>query len=383
MRIITILPGAFASGILLALLACSSASAALSIDAPQLVAPQQVAEPAPVAVAPAESREAEQPVTSGSQEVICTNDSLFELSLRRNSYGGAEVGVIAPHGSERISYQLDGASELVFYPLYRVPLTDKVVLSTEIDRSRFFLRKSWDIVEEVVIPAPEHFENDTVYFIFTNKSDTAISLMRRDSFLPLVSDTPATILNAGETGVYKGTASGLMGLSLYHSEIPVPQHAWQDGYVYTLLFDGERIEPIDGRPLHQVGQPILATVEFQGDELTTTEQQLFVQAIQKQVMETNTPVRVIPAADVVSQQQVCHYAFVVTLTTEETTLPIGNRKVIRGEVTVAFVRNGIVLHQSEKGAITETNTGLVMSRATNFIRDNSAFYQGLARVLSE
>jgi hypothetical protein len=77
------------------------------------------------------------------------------------------------------------------------------------------------------------------------------------------------------------------------------------------------------------------------------------------------------------------FSFIITLNTEEATLPIGNRKVIRGELTVAFARNGIVLHQSEKGSFTETNTSLFMNRAANFIRDNSAFYQGLLRALSE
>jgi hypothetical protein len=358
MRIITILPGAFASGIVFALLACSTAPTTPPAVAIQLPAPQQ------------------------AQEFICTNDSLFSLSLRRNSYGGAEVGVIGPLRSERISYRLDRGSELVFYPLYRVPLTRKVVLSTEIDRSRFFLRKSWDIAEEVVIPAPEHFEDDAVYLILTNKSGSAISLMRRQSFLPLVSDTPATTLNVGETGVYKTTASGMIGLSLYHSEIPVPQHTWQDGYVYTLIFDGEFIELIDERPLHRVGEPMLAVVDFQGNELAASEQALFVQAINKRLEETNTPARIVDASDAGRQQQLSSYTFVVTLNTAiQPPRPPANYEEIAGELSLTFMRNSTVLAHSEKRFVKQLTSAAVYRAARAFVEAADAFYRAISNAI--
>jgi hypothetical protein len=365
-----LLPVALTSGFLLMLLACSS-----NPGAPTSLETRSAEEPAATPQAPIATR--------ASQEVVFTNDSLFTVSLRRNSYGGVEVCVLQPHETAQVSYTLEGYDEIIFYPLYSVPLTRDVVLTGEIDPSRFFVRKSSSTAETNLIPAPERFEDDAVYLIFQNRSDSSSSLMQQNTFLPLISATSATTINAGETGVYKGTPRGFADLSLYHSEIPVPQHTWQEGYVYTLLFDGASIELIDGRPLHQVGQPILAVVEFQGDELAASEQALFVQAIQKCLAQTNAPARIVDATDAIWQEQLSRYAFVVTLSTEEATLPIGNRKVIRGELTVVFARNGIVLHQSEKGSFTETSTSLLMNRAATFIRDNSAFYEGLARALSE
>jgi hypothetical protein len=121
--------------------------------------------------------------------------------------------------------------------------------------------------------------------------------------------------------------------------------------------------------------PIRAYLEWYGDILSDTDQNTLRGGLQQALQRFRVPVQM--------TNDDSPFSFIITLNTEEATLPIGNRKVIRGEVSVAFARNGIVLHQSEKGTITETNTGLVMNRVANFIRDNSAFYQGLARALSE
>ncbi|MDR3303482.1 MAG: hypothetical protein LBS86_03635 [Treponema sp.] len=121
--------------------------------------------------------------------------------------------------------------------------------------------------------------------------------------------------------------------------------------------------------------PIRAYLEWYGDALSDTDQNTLRGGLQQALQRFRVPVQM--------TSDVSPFSFIITLTSEETTLPIGNRKIIRGEVTVAFARNGIVLHQSEKGAITETTIGLLMNRAATFIRDNSAFYQGLAHALSE
>jgi hypothetical protein len=121
--------------------------------------------------------------------------------------------------------------------------------------------------------------------------------------------------------------------------------------------------------------PIRAYLEWYGDALSDTEQNTLRGGLQQALQRFRVPVQM--------TNDDSPFSFIITLTTEESTLPIGNRKIIRGEVSVAFARKGIVLHQSEKGAITETNASLLMNRAANFIRDNSAFYQGLTQSLSE
>ena len=121
--------------------------------------------------------------------------------------------------------------------------------------------------------------------------------------------------------------------------------------------------------------PIRAYLEWYGDALSDTEQNTLRGGLQQALQRFRVPVQM--------TNDDSPFSFIITLTTEEAALPIGNRKIIRGEVSVAFARNGIVLHQSEKGAIAETNASLLMNRAANFIRDNSAFYQELTQALSE
>jgi hypothetical protein len=210
----------------------------------------------------------EQTVVPAGQTIVFVNDSRFPVTLRKGEYGGPVACVLAP--LDRAEYHTTSDErEIVFYPVYEVPLTESVssslpapaststliVLQGQIDKSVFLQRALSDKTGELHVPQPGRFENEAVYLVLENKSANGASVHPRDgnTFLTLFSGRGDTI-NAGEVGVFESSSRTLGTPSIYHPSVAFPSIVYRPGFRYTYTFDGSRVALVDARALHAVGE---------------------------------------------------------------------------------------------------------------------------------
>lgn len=194
----------------------------------------------------------------GRREVIFTNTSSFNVSVRRDSYGGGAVCDLRPGETKKARYVVTG-NEIVFYPRYDIPVGEGVVEEGQIDETVFFvIQTTTESLDPILIPPPNRLRNGNMYIVFANKSKTTVSLMRGNSFVPFYDpDNPGAqdnTINSNKTGVYKGSVDMFRDISLYHAAARLEGIAYQPSFIYSYEFDGKQAALTDARPLTRIGE---------------------------------------------------------------------------------------------------------------------------------
>ncbi|MDR2446315.1 MAG: hypothetical protein LBD58_03340 [Treponema sp.] len=195
----------------------------------------------------------------GRREAIFTNISGFNVSIRRDSYGGGAVCELRPGETKKARYVVTG-NEIVFYPRYDIPVGEGVVEEGQIDETVFFVvQTTTESPDPILIPPPNRLRNGNMYIVFSNKSKTTVSLMRGNSFVPFYDpDKPGAqdnTININKTSVYKGSVDMFRDISLYHAAARLESVAYKPSFLYSYEFDGKQAALTDVRPLTRIGEP--------------------------------------------------------------------------------------------------------------------------------
>jgi hypothetical protein len=126
--------------------------------------------------------------------------------------------------------------------------------------------------------------------------------------------------------------------------------------------------------------PAAVSAEFRGVDLSETQKNTLLQGLQRGIQNNTIPVRFSAPPENVQNR----YSFVITVDTTQSQTSSVNMALVFCDVSIAFLRNGAVLHQSEKKRFTEpvANLDRALSQAANFIRDNSGFLAGVKESLT-
>jgi hypothetical protein len=90
------------------------------------------------------------------------------------------------------------------------------------------------------------------------------------------------------------------------------------------------------------------------------------------------PLYIAGPADTAFREQLVQYSLIVTLNTQvQPARPPVNTELIRGETSIALLRNGLTIGQMEKKNISEINRNGILHVVSDFIEGNEGFYQRL------
>jgi hypothetical protein len=115
-------------------------------------------------------------------------------------------------------------------------------------------------------------------------------------------------------------------------------------------------------------RPVQAAIRFQGEALTSAEQDVLSRGLLQAVQKYHTPLK-------------SGYEFVITLTVRNQNDPVLNTPLLIGEVSVAASYNDNVAVQSGTKRITETNRDRLLRLASEYIRDHQDFWTGVGNTI--
>jgi hypothetical protein len=127
--------------------------------------------------------------------------------------------------------------------------------------------------------------------------------------------------------------------------------------------------------------PIAAAVEFEGGDLPEEAKSAFIRGLQRGLQNSAVPVRLGQSPGETQNR----YAFIITVQTRiQPPSPPVNIALLLCDADIAFALNGTIVRQSERKRITEaaSDTARAFSLAADYVRDNRAFFQGVAEALT-
>lgn len=326
------------------------------------------------------------------QKIIFVNDSAFYVSIRQESFGGNEICSLKPRERKTAIYNTQ-KNETVFYPVYAIPLNAKNLLKGQYDSSIFFVRASSDITEEITIPPPRYLENDNMYLVFSNASGNSTGLLQGNAFLSDFGNTGTTTINAGTTAIFEGPISRFRNISLYPSKITIPDIAFNPGFIYHFIFDGNMAALTDARPLTMIGEPAPVKVEFAcgifspanstltGENIPQANWEKLIEELDNAFKRYQVPLYV-GSSESAPWEQLVHHTIGITITIgRQAPKPPLNREMITGNIAVSLSRNGVVIARTEDKKTTTFDEAGVYSAAAQFIRENSAFYNRITQYI--
>jgi len=117
-------------------------------------------------------------------------------------------------------------------------------------------------------------------------------------------------------------------------------------------------------------------VDFAGVNLNETEQELFIEELRQTLKE------IIPNVELVGQEERSAYYFVITINSQQTSVPIVNTTFIKGYASIAFFQNGRNVQQSNRKEISETNQEWFLRRAVEKINADKNFFQVVSTIVA-
>jgi hypothetical protein len=123
-----------------------------------------------------------------------------------------------------------------------------------------------------------------------------------------------------------------------------------------------------------------AAIVFDGEELSVAEQKIFTSALQQGMEKTGLQMEIVPV-----QQGAVHddYRFIIGAISimEEEAPPPFRRMYIRGDFSVSFVQDGLMLKLAA-AAFNDSSRNWLIRGAANWLRDNREFYEGVIEKLA-
>jgi hypothetical protein len=114
-------------------------------------------------------------------------------------------------------------------------------------------------------------------------------------------------------------------------------------------------------------RPATAEIRFEGETLNAAEERMFTQAVQQALQRHKVPL-------------LTGYEFLVAFTIRTQTESITGTRLLLCDISVSLNSGGSVLYQSASERITEISRDRAVKLAADYIRDNSGFWTGAAKI---
>jgi hypothetical protein len=306
------------------------------------------------------------------------NETPFAVHIVAGS-GRVDVCTLPPRGEQTVQSAF-GRTEY-FYPVFDVPLTAGYLLrdTRPADRNFFYQIDDSRGQAAVTIGAVPPLDDNSSYIVLVNTSRTGgVSAARTvSSRLSRIDAGGSDNVNAGDSGVFRinpGENNTMRVASPVNAAFP--QVAYRPGYRYIFTFDGARVMLIDARPLHRIGQPLTASVEFDG--IPDGERPALAAALAEALSANNASLRLPSDGGEADTDDDVRYVFTLTLTMAGTEAqPLGGITLHTSDVTLALFRNGAALAE-RKAAITEFDEAGLYRALRRFIVNETRWYRELA-----
>jgi hypothetical protein len=306
------------------------------------------------------------------------NATPFEVHIVAGS-GRVDVCALPPHGEQTVPSAF-GRTEY-FYPVFDVPLTARYPLRDmrPADRNFFYQIDDSRGRAAVTIDAVPPLADTSSYIVLTNTSRTGgVSVARAaSSRLSRIDADGSDNVNAGDSGVFRiNPAENNVMRIASPVDTAFPEVAYRPGYRSVFMFDGTRVTLIDARPLHWIGQPLTASVQFDG--IPAEEQPALMAALAEALAVNNAPLRVPADGGGFDGADDVRYVFTLAFATAGAAAqPLGGITLHSGDVTLALSRNGTVLAE-RKTVITEFDEAGLYRALRRFIVNEARWYRELA-----
>jgi hypothetical protein len=293
--------------------------------------------------------------------------------------GRVDVCALPPHGEQTVQSSF-GRTEY-FYPVFDVPLTARFLLrdTRPADRNFFYQMDDSRGQAAVTIDAVPVLADTSSYIVLVNTSGTGgVSAARTaSSRLSRLDAGGSDNVNAGESGVFRinPTEDNMMRVSS-PLDVPFPEVAYRPGYRYVFVFDGARVTLIDARPLHRIGQPLAASVRFDG--IPDGERPALAAALDGALAANNAPLRIPAERSGDTADGEVRYVFTLALVAQGAAAqPLGGIALHSGDVTLNLSRNGAVLSE-RKAVVTEFDEAGLYRALRRLIVGETQWYRELA-----
>jgi hypothetical protein len=292
--------------------------------------------------------------------------------------GRVDVCTLSPHGEQTVPSAF-GHTEY-FYPVFDVPLTARFLLRDmrPADRNLYYQIDDSRGQAAVTIDAVPPLADTSSYIVLVNTSRTGgVSAARTaSSRLSRIDAGGSDNVNAGESGVFRvNPAENNVMRIASPVDVTFPEVAYRPGYRYVFTFDGARVALVDARPLHLIGQPLAASVRFDG--IPAEERPGLTAALDEALAANNAPLRV-PADGGGTADDDVRYVFTLEFAAKGAKAqPLGGITLHTGDVTLALSRNGAVLAE-RKTVVTEFNEAGLYRALRRFIANEARWYRELA-----
>jgi subtilisin family serine protease len=184
-------------------------------------------------------------------------------------------------------------------------------------------------------------------------------------------------VNAGERGVFRINPREANAMRIASPvNLAFPAADYRSGYRYVFTFDGTRVTLIDARPLHAIGLPLAAAVEFDST-IPTGERPALQTALREALVANNAPLRV-PQNNSGFDNEV-RYVFSVRLAMAGSA-PFGGITLSAGDVTLALSRNGEILTE-HKSTVTEFDEAGLYRALRRLITTETRWYRELGEIM--
>jgi hypothetical protein len=289
---------------------------------------------------------------------------------------------IIPHDGEKLISLPAFFGELHdgYRVVYRVKLLDDIFIRVPRNENIIINNNQ----ETALVESPG-FYTDASFLILKNEGKQTISLKRDNEYLnSLVQGDPqkygSPYLTPGSRQVYELKPGG-NDLSIETDQyrlIKFPLTNAAPGYRYSFVFNGSEAVITDARPLTRIGEPEPVTVEFAGDAMPRTDKEKLIAELENSFKRYQVPLRITDSAESTHGEPLVRYTLILTLNTQvQPSRPPANMELIRGEISITLLRNGLTIGQAGKKNITEMNRDGVLRVVTNLIQENADFYRRL------
>jgi hypothetical protein len=288
--------------------------------------------------------------------------------------GRVDVCALPPHGEQTVQSSF-GRTEY-FYPVFDVPLTSRYLLrgTRAADQNFFYQIDDSRGQAAVTIDAVPPLADASSYIVLVNTGRTGgVSAARTaSSRLSRIDAGGSDNVNAGESGVFRVNPAENNAMRVASPvNAAFPQAAYRPGYRYVFTFDGERVTLTDSRPLHQIGQPLTASVRFDG--IPEEERPALAAALREALAANNAPLR-IPAGGGDTIDDDVRYVFTLALAAKGAAAqPLGSIVLHSGDVTLALSRNEAVVAE-RKTVVTEFDEAGLYRALRRFINNEGRWY---------
>jgi hypothetical protein len=195
--------------------------------------------------------------------IVFTNKTSFTVHLVRGS-GRVDAASLNPGASVNIPNTFEAAED--YFPLFDIPLTASYSLSRLKPKDiNFYYRIDNKINhQEIEIHTPPGLSDTSasyipVYIIFTNRNNRTggVSISRnasRNQMTGINFSEAKSNININETIVYRENPRDLQNLRINQLNLNFGEMTYQEGFIYSFVFDESGVNISDIRPLHRAGE---------------------------------------------------------------------------------------------------------------------------------